>query len=452
MYDVIYLGSGHACWHGAVMLSLAGKKVAILDHDVAGGTCTNYGCDAKILLDGPFEFVEGLERYKDLCVDQIGAIDWKKLMAYKKAYFAPFPSLLAGMFEKTGITFIRERGKLIDAHTVQAGDQTLEAEYIVLGVGQRNARLDIPGKEYLHGSREFLDIEEMPAHLICIGAGVISMEFASMALTLGKKVTFIEFAPRALAAYPEKYVNHLVNKMTAQGADFYFGEAVCGVEKTDNGYAVATDSGLRVEGDYVLDATGRVANIEDLGLEELGIQASRRGIVVDDHLRTSVPNIYVSGDAIDKDIPKLTPTAEFESNYIAAQILGISDAPICYPAVPNLVFTLPRIAQVGVTVDEAKDHPDDYNIVEIPYGVQNEWVDNRELDIEMTYIFDKDGFLAGAALYGSEAGTWIDFLTLIINKKMTAQDLRSMIFAFPTQTYMIIATLIPLFDAQAGLR
>ena len=446
MYDVIFIGSGHACWHGAVTLSLAGKKVAIVDHDLPGGTCTNYGCDAKILLDGPFEFVEALDRYKGLCVNEAGVIDWEKLMAYKKEHLAAFPKMLPVMFERAGITFIPERGKLIAAHTVQAGDQKLEAEYIILGTGQRNAQLNIPGKEYLHGSREFLDIETMPEHLICIGAGVISMEFASMALTIGKKVTFIEYAPRALSAYPEKYVNNLVEKMKAQGADFYFGEAVCGAEKTESGYKVTTQSGLCVEGDYILDATGRIGNVEDLGLEELGIEASSRGIVVDDHLRTSVKNIYVSGDVIDKTIPRLTPTAEFESNYIAAQILGLSDAPVCYPVVPNLVFTLPRIAQAGVTVDEAKAAPDEYRVVEIPYGVQNEWVNNRELDIELTYIIDSEGHLAGAAIYGSEAGTWIDFLTLIINKKMTGAELRNMIFAFPTQTHMLVSTLVPLLQ------
>ena len=95
---------------------------------------------------------------------------------------------------------------------------------------------------------------------------------------------------------------------------------------------VPSKSGVSAEGDYVLDAIGRVANVEDLGLEELGIQASRRGIVVDDHLRTSVPNIYASGDVVDKMIPKLTPTAEYESNYVAAQILGLSDAPIARAA------------------------------------------------------------------------------------------------------------------------
>ena len=243
-YDVAYLGSGHSCWHGALTLKAAGKKVVLMDHDLPGGTCTNYGCDAKILLDGPFEFVDGLQRYENVCVDHAGTIDWKKLMAYKKQHLAPFAEAIPALLEHSGIDFIRERGKLLDAHTIQAGDRTITAENIVLGVGQRNARLNIPGQEYLHGSREFLDIEEMPEHLICIGAGIISMEFASMALTLGKKVTFFEFMPRALAAYPEKYVSKLVEKMTAQGADFHFNEAVCGVEKTENGYKVMTKSGL----------------------------------------------------------------------------------------------------------------------------------------------------------------------------------------------------------------
>lgn len=443
-FDVVFIGSGHSCWHGALMLVQAGKKVALVDHDLPGGTCTNYGCDAKILLDGPFEFAEGLERYNGLCVEQNVTIDWKRLMDYKRKVLSPFSEMLAGMFKQWGFTFIREKGKILDAHTVQAGDKKISTEYIVIGTGQRNARLNIPGKEYLHGSREFLDIEEFPDNLICIGAGIISMEFASMALMLGKKVTFIEFASRPLLAYPEKYVSKLVEKMTAQGAKFYCGEAVNGVEKIENGYKVTTKSGLSVEGSYVLDATGRIANYEELGLEELEIAASRRGIVVDDHLRTSIKNIFASGDVVEKKIPKLTPTAIFESNYIAGQILGRSDAPICHPVIPNLVFTLPRIGQVGVTIEDAEKNPAQYKIHSIPYGVQNEWVDNRELDIDITLIVDSEGYLAGATIYGSEAGTWLDFLTLVINKKITGQELDNMIFAFPTQTFMIASMLIPI--------
>jgi len=179
-YDVIFIGSGHSCNHAATALALAGKKVAFVEMDRIGGTCTNYGCDAKILLDGPFEYLEGLERYKGLCVDEVGTIDWGRLMAYKKEKIGLFDPVLAGLFAQMGIAVIRARGRLVDAHTVQAGEQQITAEYIVLGTGQRNARLNIPGKEYLHGSRDFLDLDAMPEHLVCVGAGIISMEFASM--------------------------------------------------------------------------------------------------------------------------------------------------------------------------------------------------------------------------------------------------------------------------------
>lgn len=443
-YDVVFIGSGHACWHGALTLVQAGKKVAIVDGDLPGGTCTNYGCDAKILLDGPFEFLEGLERYKGLCVDRAGCIDWQKLMAYKKQVLTPFPGWLAGMLENVGIVFIRNHGKLLDAHTIQAGEKKITSEYIVIGTGQRDGRQDIPGKEFIHNSREFLDLESIPDRVVFIGPGVISMEFASMVIKLGKKVTIIAHGDRALRPYPAKYVLKLVRKMEADGICFKWNEEVTRVEKCGESYRITTKKGSEIECDYILEATGRVANYENLGLEDIGIQASRRGIVVDDHLRTAVSTIYASGDVVDKKIPKLTPTAEFESNYIAGQILGISDAPICYPVIPNLVFTLPRIGQLGVTLEEAEKNPDKYVIHTIPYGMQNEWVDNRELDADLTYIVDREGSLAGAAIYGSEAGTWLDFLTLIINKNITSGELRNMIFAFPTQTYMIANTLIPI--------
>ena len=442
-YDVIFIGSGHSCNHGGIMLAMAGKKVAFVEADKIGGTCTNYGCDAKILLDGPFEYLDGLKRYENLCVESSITINWSNLMTYKKQTLGVFDPILEKMFKDMGIDVIRGRGRITGEHTVEVDGTTYETEYIVIGTGQRNAQLPIPGKEYTHGSSHFLDLEEMPDSIIFIGAGIISMEFASMALALGKKVEFFEFAPRALLAYPEEYVAKLVSKMEAQGAIFHFNEAVASVEEDNGGYKVTSKNGVSATGDYVLDATGRVANVENLGLEELGIKASRRGIEVDDHLRTTVPNIFASGDVVEKKIPKLTPTAEFESNYIAAQILGISNAPITYPVIPNLVFTLPRIGQVGVTLDEVKAASDKYKIINIPWGIQNDWVNNHEKDADVNLIFDKEGYLVGAAIYGSEAGTWLDYLTLVIEKKMTALDLRGMIMSFPTQTYMLWSALLP---------
>ncbi|HCG97755.1 MAG TPA: pyridine nucleotide-disulfide oxidoreductase [Erysipelotrichaceae bacterium] len=441
-YDVLFIGSGHACNHGAIALKMAGKKVAMIEEDKNGGTCTNYGCDAKILLDGPFVYQEGFARYNDLGM-QTPDINWKNLMAYKKKLIGAFSPLLGQAFEKYGIEVIKGHGTLTDAHTVNVDGKNYTAEYIVIGTGARDSSLPIEGAKYMHHSKDFLDLDEMPESLLFVGAGVISMEFASMALALGKKVTVIDFAPRALAQYPSDYVNMMVKKMENLGATFSFNQSVQKVEKTDAGYIVYTQDQTFIA-DYIVEGTGRVANVENLGLEALGIEASRRGIVVNEYMQTSVGNIYASGDVVDKRIPKLTPTAEFESNYIAYHILGMNPNPITYPAIPNLVFTLPRIAQVGVTVDEAEAHPELYRVERIPFGVSNEWVNNREKEAHYTFILDKEGYLVGAAIYSSEATTILDFITLIINKKMTALDLASMIFAFPTQTYQVVFALKPL--------
>lgn len=143
-------------------------------------------------------------------------------------------------------------------------------------------------------------------------------------------------------------------------------------------------------------------------------------------------------------MPKLTPTAEFESNYIASHIPGNKN-PISYPAVPHLVFTFPRIAAVGVTIEEAQSNKEEYRIVSVPYSQAMLWLSKNEKDIELTFIFNKENLLVGAAIYGSDAENWIDILTLIINKKLTTADLREMIFSFPTQTYGLTATLISAF-------
>ena len=385
-YDVIFLGSGHSCNHGGMALAMSGKKVAFVEMGKMGGTCTNYGCDAKILLDSPFEHIDGLQNYQGLCV---------------------------------------------------------EAEYIVIGSGQRNFILDIPGKEYLHDSRDFLDVDEFPERLVIIGTGIIAMEFASIALKLGRKVDLIARGSDVLRNYPQAYVKKLVADMECEGAVFHYGESTTSVEKTQDGLVVRTAGGSALACDYVLNAAGRVANFEGMGLDALGIKASARGIKVDDHMRTSVSNIFASGDCVEKRIPKLTPTAAFESDYIATQILGVNPNPIQYPAIPNLVFTLPRIAQTGVSVEEAEAHPEQYRIARVPYGQMMLWNARNEADVDITYIFDKQNLLVGAAIYGSDAGAWIDVLTIIINCKLNAMALGSMIFAFPTSTYGLINTLLP---------
>ena len=449
-YDVIFIGSGHACWHGAVLLKSFGKSVALVERELLGGTCTNYGCDAKILLDSPFELKEALDRYKNMGLASPAELDWKSLMQYKKQVIAGMQPAMQGLFDRFGFDLIRGEASFVDEHTISVSGQEYKAKHFVIGTGQNYIPLNIPGKEYFHNSRDFLSLDEIPQHVTFVGAGIISMEFASIALSLGRKVDIITSGCSALKAYPQEYVAKVLEKMKAQGANFIFNASVEKLTKNDDGTYVLygqEKSGKKIEisTDYILIAVGRKANVDGLNLEKLGISYSDRGIVVDSHLRTAVQNIYASGDVIDTKIPKLTPTAEFDSNYIAFDIVNPANPEIAYPVVPNLVFTLPRIAQVGVSVAEARANPDKYRVEESEFGKTMFWLNKNEAGAHMTFIFDKENHLAGAAIMSDDAGIYIDMLTIIIEKKLGAEDLGKMIFSFPTPTYGLIGTLIPLF-------
>ena len=444
-YDVIFIGSGHACWHGALILKMQGKSVALVEKDLVGGTCTNYGCDAKILLDSPFELKEALGRYQGIGVSGDSHIDWTALMQYKKQYIGALPTALEGMFSQFGFDLIRGEAKFVDKNTISVGEETYGAEHFVIGTGQNYIPLDIPGKEYFHDSREFLDLDVIPEHVTFVGAGIISMEFASLCLSLGKKVDIVVDSDKALKQYPQEYVQSIIDKMKAQGANFVWNAKVEAIEKNGGVYTLKGADGLSIDTDYILVAVGRKANVEGMDLDKIGVEYSDRGIKVDDHLRTSIHNIYASGDVIDKKIPKLTPTAEFESNYIAMDILNPLNGEIEYPAIPNLVFTLPRIAQVGVSVSEAEANPELYRVEKNPFGAAMSWLNKNQKDEHFTFIFDKNQKLVGAAVFSDDAGAYIDILTIIINQKLGVNELQKMVFSFPTQTYGLISSLIPLF-------
>lgn len=439
-YDVTFIGSGHANWHAAVDLAKAGKKVAIVEKDIIAGTCTNYGCNAKFLLESPFEFMDGLARYEKAGIAKTGEISWEKLMAYKKEEIPTYSPMLEGMFAHLSIDVLKGHGQLKDAHTVLVDEKEITTDHIVIGTGQRPARLNVPGNEWFQDSRAFLDMDHMPERIVFIGAGIIALEFATMASLLGSEVHIIEFADRALAAYPEKIVASVVEKMTADGVNFHFNQAVSSAEKTAGGLLIKTVQGLEIETDTIIDATGRVSNVEGLGLETVGVDFDRTGIKVNEFMQASLSNIYASGDVVSKTIPRLTPTASFESSYIAEHILG-NPAPINYPVVPNVVFTLPRLAQVGVTIAEAEANPEQYKIVDIPFGKQLKFQTKLEAEAHFTLIVGSDQTLKGAALLGHEAGEMINLLTLVINQKLTAKDLNRMIFAFPATTSGLLGAL-----------
>lgn len=429
-YDVVFIGSGHAAWHAALTLKHAGKDVAIIEKDTIAGTCTNYGCNAKILLEGPYEVLEESAQYNGIIQSQDLHVNWENLMDYKKQVINPMNGMLKGMFEQQGIDVYMGAGVIKDEHTVTVNDEELQTENIVIATGQHSNKLDIEGKELTHDSRDFLSMDELPKRMTFIGVGIISVEFASIMIKSGVEVTMIHHSDKPLKGFNQTHVTQLIKKLEDEGVHFNFNEETQKVETAGDGYKVTTESGLTIETDYVLDATGRNPNVEGIGLEQIGIEYSKKGISVDDHLRTNVSNIYASGDVLDKAIPKLTPTATFESNYIAAHILGMTQDEIQYPAIPSVLYSLPRLSQIGVSVQEAEQN-ERYTVKHIPFGKQMAFEYKNETDAEMYVVLDEEKRLVGADIYGVDAADLVNLLVFIINQRMTAQDLNQLIFAFP---------------------
>ncbi|AMW24521.1 dihydrolipoyl dehydrogenase family protein [Staphylococcus haemolyticus] len=429
-YDVAFIGSGHEAWHAALTLKHAGKDVAIIEKDTIAGTCTNYGCNAKILLEGPYEVLEKSAQYNGIIQSQDLHVNWENLMDYKKQVINPMNGMLKGMFEQQGIDVYMGAGVIKDAHTVTVNDEALQTENIVIATGQHSNKLDIEGKELTHDSRDFLSMDELPKRMTFIGVGIISVEFASIMIKSGVEVTMIHHSDKPLKGFNQTHVTQLIKKLEDEGVHFYFDEETQKVEKIGEAYKVSTASGLTIDTDYVLDATGRNPNVEGIGLDQVGIEYSKKGISVDGHLRTNVSNIYASGDVLDKDIPKLTPTATFESNYIAAHILGMTQDEIQYPAIPSVLYSLPRLSQIGVSVQEA-EQSERYTVKHIPFGKQMVFEYKNETDAEMYAVLDEEKRLVGADIYGVDAADLINLLVFIINQRMTEQDLNQLIFAFP---------------------
>lgn len=450
-YDVIYIGSGHAAWHGALLLNKLKKKVAIIEKDRISGTCTNYGCNPKILLEGPFEAIETMQHYGDI-FSNLPKVSWPKLMDYKQETINPLHEDLEDIFKEQGIDIIKGAGQLVDQNRVLVDGKEYNSKYIVLATGQRSNELAVEGKEYIHHSADFLDLKEIPERLTFLGGGFISIEFASIAIKTGSEVSVIVHSDKVLKQYHQPYVNKLVEKLKNEGVRFYFDTDVKSIEKIETGLKLSDDKDFILETDYVIDATGRIPNVENIGLENVGIEYDKHGIKVDKFMKTNIPNIYASGDVVSKKTPKLTPTATFESNYIGLNILG-SDAdklkfplkalkllPIKYPAIPNVVYSLPKIAHVGMTIEDAQKK-NGYKVKTIKFGEQLEFQYKHERDAEMKIVLDRTNKLKGAVIYGSAADDLINILTFIIEKKMSGRELNKMIFAFPSASSGIIQLL-----------
>lgn len=432
-YDVVVIGSGVGGATIAHALKDGGKRVALIEENLWGGTCPNRGCDPKkIFISG----VEAMERINQLAgkgFQPVGHFDWKELLAFKRIYTAPFPEKFKKKAADRGIDIITGSARFVNKNRIQVGNSTIEADLFVIATGQRPDFPNIKGRELLKTSTDFLEMDELPEKIIFLGAGYIAFELGAIARAAGSEVTIVHRNNRPLKAFDEDLVRELIKQFQKKGIRFVLDTEITEVRKKDE-----AGRELEVIGDsfsdtcnYVVSAVGRIPNVEKLDLKVAGVNFDEHGIGVNEFLQTSNPLIYACGDVIAKRIPKLTPVAEFEGRYLAGHILSGSDTPIKYPPIVSVVYGSPKLASVGVSTAEAKEKPGRYEIKEMDI---TSWFSNFRINepVAKVKLVYEDGLLVGASALGGHADELINYLLFVIEKKIDHDELNRMVFGSPT--------------------
>lgn len=436
-YDLVVIGTGTAASVAASRCRSAGWRVAVIDHLPFGGTCALRGCDPKKVLVGVAEAIDHARRMRGKGVEGgAPAIAWGELIAFKRGFTGPVPAMKEEGFAKSGIDAYHGRAQFTGPHTVEVAGEALEGCFVLIAAGAVPMRLGIPGEEHLATSTDFLELNTLPKRIALVGGGYIAAEFSHIAARAGAKVTVLEFADRMLTPFDPDLVALLMAKSREIGIDIRTGTRVEAIEKTAGGFMVRAASGDKresFEADLVVHAAGRVPDLDTLDLAAAGVERDKRRLKLNEFLQsTSNPAVYAAGDAAGKG-PPLTPVAGHDGRIAAANMLNGNREQPNYLGVPSIAFTLPPIARVGMLEAEAREKG---LRVHVTYEKTASWYTARRVAEDASgfkmIVEEGSGRILGAHLIGPHIDEVINVFALTIRHGLTAQDLKSTIFGYPT--------------------
>ena len=456
-YDCIVIGSGPGGYVAAISCAQLGLKTACVEKEkTLGGTCLNVGCiPSKTLLHSSEFFYKIQKESAEMGIGVKGAqVDFPKMMERKEKTVAGFTKGIEGLFKKNKIDWIKGHGKLKDAHTVEVNGQNYEADSIILATGSEPIALPfLPFDEKkVLSSTGALAVSSIPKKLLVIGAGVIGVELGSVYQRIGSEVVFIEFLDRICPAFDLALSKGLLKSLTLQGMVFHLSHKVV---KADLSKGVSlTVQGPEKEsvftGDAVLVAVGRKPYSEKLGLEAVGVQKDPKGFVqIDAAFRTSQPHIYAIGDLVEG--PMLAHKASEEGIAVAELIAGHRPT-IDYLSIPNVVYTHPEAAGVGLTEEEVKARGLTYRAAMFPFKANSRARCTGEEEGFVKMIAEeKSGKLIGIHILGAHASELIAEGTLAIAQRLTANQLADTCYAHPTLAEAMKEAALSLFKAPIHL-
>jgi dihydrolipoamide dehydrogenase len=430
-YDLIVLGGGPAGYPAAIRAAQLGARVCLVERGPLGGVCLNWGCIPTKTLHAAAHLLElaagGGGVAGTLSVDPAALLDHKGSVV----------SSLVGGVEKLlkgrKIDLVRGEGRLAGPGTVDVeGHGALHAASIIVATGSSEASL--PGMAFdgthILSSTDLLDLGRIPASMLVVGGGVIGCEFASIFNAFGTKVTIVEMLPSLIATEDLHVVRFLQTFLKKKGIALHLGTKVTSLETGAPGVLATLEGGGTVEAEIALVSVGRRPNIAGIGLEEAGVGTTRAGITVDPHMRTGSEGIYAAGDVVGGWL--LAHVATREGVVAAANALGGGET-VDYSAVPVTIYTLPEIARVGLTEQDAKAKGIETAVGRFPFAANGKAKGLREEDGFVKWVAEKDGGrLLGLHVIGPQATELLGAGILSVQRGLTAHDLAQAIFPHPT--------------------
>lgn len=436
-FDVFVIGTGVAGTIIANKCAKEGLKVGVVDNKKYGGTCGLHGCIPKKILVGATDAVESSRNLEGKGVSKAPTINWKELIDFKSLFTDSIPENKENKFEELGISKFHGNPKFIAEQQLKIGKETIEADKIVIATGAKPRELEIDGAEYAFSSDDFLEMKELPKEILFIGGGYIAFEFAQIAARSGAKVTIMDMESTSLPHFDKDIVSHLVEATKKLGIDLVMNTKVAEVKKEKDGYVVVgNNDGDEKEfaADAVFNTSGRVPAILNLDLEKGHVDYSKNGIAVNDYLQsTSNSHVFAAGDNTDTVGLPLTPFATKEGHTVVNNILSDNKIKPDYCVRPTVVYTLPALAMVGMTEEQAKASDMD---IEVNYASVPDWYAAKHLGQE-TYaykvIIDKNNnHILGAHIVGPNAEETINVFAVAMQAGMKANELLKIPFAFPS--------------------
>lgn len=438
--DTIVIGAGPGGYVAAIRAAQLGQKVTIVEKATVGGVCLNVGCiPSKALISAGHRYETAKHSDHIGIVAENVTLDFSKVQAFKDSVVKKLTGGVSGLLKGNKVDVVSGEAYFVDANTLrvmtESSAQTYTFKNAIIATGSRP--IELPTFKYskrVLDSTGALSLQEVPEKLVVIGGGVIGLELGGAYANFGSQVTVLEGAADILLGF-EKQMTALVKKnLKKKGAEIVTKAMAKGVVETENGVKVtyeAKGEEKTIDADYLFVMVGRRPNTDEIGLEQVSVKMTERGVIeIDKQCRTSVSNIYAIGDIVSG--PQLAHKASYEGKIAAEAISGLPSE-IDYLGIPAVVFCEPELATVGYTEQQAKEEGIEYVASKFPFAANG-----RALALDAAEGFVKmittkeDGVVIGAQIAGPSASDMITELGLAIETGMTAEDIAMTIHAHPT--------------------